>query len=265
MHKVAHIFSFILLVCALLITVGLGYLGVIPGLSMLLKSNEPKDLKISYNQDDISSAHNKIKMEYGTLDGNIELKSSIQRSGIREIKTSLNSSEMTALMNTCPWKYWPYEKVQVKLNDNSVQISGRLLKARLSNYTEFMGIPQGLSDSTVKLLAVDPVFYLQARVEVRENKIVVLEPIVLEIGKVTIHINNTSTDDKNKNINNTTKTLIANYINSRLSSIQGFYAKSAKIEGDALIFDGTIPEKVLYAVDSAEPIDEQTNINLRGL
>lgn len=257
--------SFLLGIIILLVLVTLltaGYLGLVPGLSKIMGSNKPRDLGVQFSEADKTSGRAKSQIVYDTLPENTPTAQSIQRFGKREVNTEFSSAEITALMNNRPWKYWPYADVQVKFNaDGSAEISGILLKDRLAGYGAAIGLPQAAVDFAQKFLPANPVFYVKGKAALANNAVSVFEPQDFELGRVPLPVsvflsyfpNILSVDEvqaaesndmvsqlsqiKNK------RELIINYINSRLSQINGFYAREAKFGNNKLVYNGTLPER----------------------
>lgn len=254
-------FSFILLVIIVLV-LALGYFGFIPGLSTVFGSDKPRDLGVKYTEEDRASARGKSKIEYEALPEEYASSGGFQTSGEREVSTQFSSAEMTALMNNRPWRYWPYKNVQVKFNaDESVEISGIFMKGKLEGYGAKIQLPREAINFVNKYLPSDPVFYVKGKAVLDDNKVSVFEPQSFEIGRVPMPVEMflafappslvkttyASSGDmlselsrvKNK------RALIIEYINQRLTTFEGFYAKSARFGENKLIFDGTLPEKEL--------------------
>lgn len=244
----------------LLVFVGLGgYFGIIPGISALFGSNKPRDLGIKYTDADLSSGRAKAPIIYetATASGNVSV---WQTSGTLPVNTEMTSSEITAIMNNKKGAYYPYKNVQVKFNaDGSGEISAVLIKNRLPLYGSTFDAPKVAVDFVMKILPDNPVVYLKGKATLVDNKVGLFEPQRFEIGRVPLPVGiflslapkiipevyaldvGEITSELSKVDNK--RALIIDFINSRLSAIPGFYAKSAKMTENKLIFEGTLPEK----------------------
>jgi len=249
----------ILIIFLLSAFLALAYFGVIPGISDLLGANKPRDLGIKYTEADRTSGRAKSQIVYEALQENTPAAQSIQRFGKREVNAEFSSSEISSLMNNRPWKYWPYANVQVKFNaDGSAEISGILLKDKISGYGAAIGAPQEAVDFAQKLLTANPTFYVKGKAAIANNKVSEFEPERFEIGRVPLPVSvflsyfpkvfsgtealaasPTDTISQLSQIKNK-RELIINYINGRLSQINGFYAKGARFGENKLIFNGTL-------------------------
>lgn len=256
------LFVLFVVIPVLVVVLALGYLGFIPGLSNLMGTNKPRDLGIKYTEADRTSARGKSQVVYETLPPDTPPEKSHQTSGSRPIKTEFSSAEMTALMNNRPWKYWPYGNVQVKFNaDGSGEISGVLIKDRVPAYTAAIGIPKEAVNLAMKLLPNKPVFYVKGKAALVDNKVFLFEPQTFQLGRISMPVDiflsfvppelvkeayaamdTTELTGELSKIQNK-KALIVEYINRRLSSYPGFYAKRAEFAENKLIFEGTLPEK----------------------
>lgn len=238
----------------------LGYLGFIPGISSLFGSNKPRDLGIKYTEEDRASARGKTQVTYADLPSETPASSSIQLSGSRPVSFEMSSAEASALMNNRPWRFFPYKDVQVKFNaDGSGEISGILVKDKVPCYAEYIGIPKEAVEAVMKALPADPVFYLKMTASLKDNQVETFAPGRFEIGRMALPINTLLASFKpvlkkvyaaamTDLVNEASKvkdkrSLIISYINSRLSSHPGFFAKNARASENKLIFEGTLPEK----------------------
>jgi len=243
----------------------LGFLGYIPGLSDVLGANKPRDLGIKFSEADKSSARAKSQIIYETLPADTSPDQSLQRSGTRPVTFEMSSAEASALMNNRPWKYWPYQNVQVKFNsDGSAEVSGSLIKDRLSGYAAAIGIPKQALDVATKFLPPKPVFYLKMKASLKDNQVDVFEPESFQIGRISLPVSVLLSFNPPSLIPSAMaaedeltfelakikdkKSLIINYINNRLGKMGGFFAKTASFAENKLIFDGSLSEKESYAL-----------------
>jgi hypothetical protein len=253
-------FLIFVLILFLIILGIFAYLGYVPGLSSVFGSDKPKDLGIKYTQADLASARAKSQIVYEALPAGTPDELSLQRSGTRPISATFTSAEASALMNDRPFKYWPYKEVQVKFNaDGSAEISGKLIKDRLPGYCAAIGMPKEVAAAAMKFLPADPVFYVKGKAALADNQVSVFDPQALEIGRMPIPLGpilssglkfinevyaapaESLTSELSKASNK--REWIINYINQRIASIKGFYAKEAKFGDNELIFDGNLSEK----------------------
>jgi len=261
MRTFLRIFLAFFFAIVLLLVLILGFLGFIPGLSSILGSDKPKDLGIKYTQADVDSGRSKSQLEYLAINEPVSSENSIQWSGTREVNIELTSAQLTGIMNTKPWKYYPYKNVQVKFNgDGSAEVSGSLVKNNIPVYASTFQAPQVAVDFAMKFLPENPTFYLKGRAALTENKVSLFEPQVFQIGKIPMPLNmflsfvepslvkeayaidlNEMSQELSKVSNK--RQLIIDFIDSRLANINGFYAKNARITENKLIFEGNLSEK----------------------
>lgn len=263
MKIIAKLFLVLLLVIIISPILILSYLGFIPGLSSVFGSDKPRNLGIKYTEADRVSGRAKSQIEYGTLPADTPDVNSLVRVGTRAVKTEFTSAEITALANNRPWKYWPFSNVQVKFNaDGSAEMSGVVLKDKLPGYGAFIGAPKQAVEFALKFLPSNPIFYLKMKASLVNNKVAVFEPQTFEIGRAPLPLNMflsfvpkqilepayaSSVDDMSSELSKVSdkRAKIIEYINQRLSLIQGFYAKNASFGDNKLIFDGNLAEKEL--------------------
>jgi len=220
----------------------------------------PRDLGVTYTQEDLQSGRAKGGVILETLPANTRPEDSWQTFGSQEVKAEFSSAEITAIMNNRPGVYYPYKNVQVKFNaDGSGEISGQLVKSRIPTYAATFDAPKVAVDFVMKFLPPDPVFYLKGRASLVDNNVGIFEPQKLEIGRVPIPLGPILAFNRQvipavyaadfselvgeiSSVSNK-RQLIIDFINSRLANIQGFHAKKAYFTEDQLTYEGTLPER----------------------
>lgn len=255
----------LLLILLVIITIPvllLGFLGFVPGLSSILGADRPKDLGIKYSPADYKEAQSKSQITMATLSQKVENPTqSLTRSGSHDLKAEFTSSQITASLNSQSWSFWPYKNMQVKFNsDGSVEVSGNLIKSKAPGYASYLGIPKEAVDFGMKFIPSDPAFYVKGKAALKDNKVAVFEPVSFQLGKLSLPVDmflsfNTNLTNpayaqdygeltqKLSEIKNK-KAIIIDFINSRISSRPGFYAKDAHFEENKLIFDGKVADKI---------------------
>ncbi|HBL51801.1 MAG TPA: hypothetical protein DDZ05_01070 [Candidatus Blackburnbacteria bacterium] len=260
------VLGIILLLLILVVILGLGFLGFVPGLSTLLGANKPKNLGITYTSADLASCRSKSQIEYAVLPPTSIPSQSREFIGERTVQAEFSSKEITATLNNQPWQYWPYKDVQIKFNaDGTGEISGVLVKSKVPGYAAAIGIPSQAADFAMKYLPADPVFYVKMNAALTNNKVTTFEPLAFEIGKIPMPLSlflsfggpqlikeayAAGLDDMTQELSKLQdkRSLIINYINDRLSLDFGkFYAKKAYFGDNKLVFDGVLSEKVSYS------------------
>lgn len=155
--------------------------------------------------------------------------------------------------------YYPYKNVQVKFNaDGTGEISGNLVKSRIPTYGQTFLAPKEAIDLVMRFLPENPSFYLKGKATLVDNKVGIFEPIRCEIGRVSLPLNLILAQNKGlinpayamdingllSEISGVTgkKQILIDFVNSRLSMVEGFYAKTAHFEENKLVYKGTLPE-----------------------
>lgn len=261
--------SFFLILIVIIIGVPvlfLGYLGFVPGLSAVMGTNKPRDLGISYSQEDLQQTHAKSQVVYQTLADNQEPTQTRQFSGSRPFTGEFSSAEITATLNNQPWIHWPYRNLQVKFNgDGSAEVSGVLIKDKVPGYAAAIGIPSQAVEYAMKYIPADPVFYVKGKAALTDNQVSLFEPQAFQIGRLSLPVNiflswgklNMADQVYAQDVGQLTtdlakvsgkKSVIVGYINGRLNSAFGnFYAKKAYFAEDKVVFDGTLSESISYS------------------
>lgn len=253
--KIFIVISLIVILVFLFVISSLGY---IPGLSRWIGAEKPKDLGIRYTDADLVSARAKSQLVYLELPATTAVEDSIVRKGSRPIVTSWNSSEMTALLNDRPWRYWPIRDVQLRIdNDGTAELSGIVNKEKFGNYAIAVGIPRELAKTAAALMPANSAFYVKAKTSLENNEVKDFDIQSVTYGKIIIPPSMLLSLQSNKFVNSATaaadpfaevtkfgskKEAIISFINDRLLGITGFFAKSAYFKNGNLYFDGKLSE-----------------------
>lgn len=260
MKKAGKVILLVLIVIILGIVSMLGSLGFIPGLAGLMGANKPKNLGVVVSTTDLDSARSKTKLIYGILPDSTPIEQSIQRIGQQKATFSLTSAEVTALLNNRPWKYWPVKNVQLKINDDgSAELSCVVVKEKLRGFAIANGIPADAVDMGLKFIPADPAVYVKATTALTDNRVSQFDIQAVSLGRFSLPVDKLLAWTRTRFIPTAyasgsisylynyqgKKDLIINFINERLSKIQGFFAKSANFKDGKLNFDGTLSEKEL--------------------
>ncbi|OIP97559.1 hypothetical protein AUK40_02885 [Candidatus Wirthbacteria bacterium CG2_30_54_11] len=260
--KIVKIIAAFLGLVVLGIVLVLGYLGYIPGLSALLGANKPRDLGVTWTQEDLASVHQKSGVDYqfGALPSDTPPEQSVIYKGTREVKQEFTSSEITASLNNKNSKYYPFQDVQVRFNaDGSGEISGKIDKAKLKGFATVIDFPSAVSSRAIDLLPPDPVFYVKMKASLKDNQVAIFEPQAFQIGRMSMPVSmflslvpegifqaayaDSIADELGKYDNK--REWIISYINRRLGSITGFHADEAYFTDGQLYYDGTLSREVL--------------------
>lgn len=263
MKKILLIIFLIILLVPLFI---LGFLGFVPGLSMILGTDKPRDLGIKYTQADLKSVRTKSYIEYKVLPDSASPLDTRQFDGKRDVTAEFTSAEITSTMNNQPWKYWPYKNVQVRFNsDGSGEISGIFIKNKLPGYGAVINAPKEAIDFAMKFLPNDPVFYVKMKASLVNNKVAVFEPQSFEIGRIPMPLSLFLSMNRLQLINSAyaqnpqemsqelskvqnKRQLIINFIDEKLSSDFGeFFTRKAYFGENKLFFDGILTESISYS------------------
>jgi hypothetical protein len=225
----------IVVIVVIVAVLGLGYLGLIPGVSSLFGSDKPRDLGVKVTQANLDSANAKTGVKLVTLQSAKSPKESISYSGQKNLKAEFSSEEITAMLANGKWKYSPVSDCQVRFNqDGSVEVSGLLRVDRIYSYAEATGIPA--SDvkqflDALKLGSVNPPFYMKGTASAKDNKATVnFESI--EIGRLNVPADLIANN----------KTRLIGLAEDRARQVPGLNAKSLTFANGIMQFDGTVPE-----------------------
>jgi len=230
------LFFKLILVLVIVVILTAGYLGFVPGLSTIMGADKPKDLGITYTQDDFQNMTAKSGITRQTLPESTDLIQSAQYEGTHELKITYSGQDLTALVNETKWKYNPFSNVQIRINqDATTEISGNINLEKLWDYVGTNGVSTSDIEQAKKALAAipsQPAFYAKGVTEGADNKVSKLNIESLSIGRLSVP----------SNIIHTNQHYLAEIADKEMSSIPGFYAKSVKAENGEVKFEGSIPD-----------------------
>ena len=241
MKKVLSIF----LVFVVLISFGgvlvLGYFGIIPLPGDIFNVTKPKDLGVTYSEEDFDTFVAKTESQILPFeDAPEELQTTgpgIVFTSPKPYDMSFTNSEISARINYANWTSMPVKNVQVKFSDNGIiEVSGNLISGKLKSFASIAGyggyseenVDKGLS--WVEKLGSNPAFYLKARTEITNNE------LSLDTQSVEINRLGLPSDQANKAITIATETII--------KSVTGLDAEKLTITDNAFNFKGNAPSLI---------------------
>lgn len=250
------VFLSIVITLVIVISLAFAYLGYLPVIGGIFGWDKPKDLGITYSEEDLNIAIEKSGAEYAVLDASTPDESSIQFEGTHETTTSWSSAELSALLNDRPWKHWPVNGVQMRINDdNTVEMTGIVNRERLRGYCTGIGVPSEVIDRLYLMPSETP-FYLHATGSLSDNKISTLDFLSVEMGRYSVPtglllsvkdnqlLENSYAEDINSELSKYSgkKGYLVDFINEKLAWVSGFFANSAEFSEGSLNFEGSIPD-----------------------
>lgn len=218
----------------------LGYFGFVPGISNLLGANKPKDLGVTYTDEDFKNYIAKTNVQFADFaaapDNPTKPGKKIVFADPKPLNGNVSQSEITAAINNAGWLWMPLSNTQVRFGDGTVEISGNLNIDYITQFITFIGgvgYEQSEVDQAVswagKFVGAAPV-YIKANASVANNvpTITVTES---RIGRFSIPV-----DIAQKVL----QTGAANAI----SRTPGLQANSTTFSPGQINYDGTIPTTV---------------------
>jgi len=232
-RKVFYVF----LVVMIIIVLGLGYLGFMPGVSKIFGSDKPRNLGVVASAEDEQAVMDKLAVQYLGLTGS----TSFSISGQKSVDTAFTDKELTALMASHEkmWKHYPVSNAQVRFNaDGTAEVSGILRTDRIFEYAAATGIDT--SDvkkwmDKVKIAVNNPPFYVKGRAEVNSG---VLSGALMkvEVGRLPIPLSLIAPDESDVN----------SFAQNRLSKA-GVRVEEGSFGEGKVNFKGTIPAQVGFS------------------
>lgn len=205
-------------------------------LFMFITSGGPRDLGVKYTQADYTQTHQKIGTEVVTASTSASVKDSLQFSGKKESKVSLNSSEITAYLNADKYVYAPITNVQIKINpDGTGEASGIL---NIKNFITYVSLTTPTEDVQKAIdkfhINANPPFYAKGTLVVTNNQ-VNFNIQHLEVGRIPVPQNYVTENQGALN----------DYATKKLNSIPNLQVRSLTLTDGKANLDATVPEKVV--------------------
>jgi hypothetical protein len=201
-------------------------------------AGSPRDLGIKYTEADYTATHQKMGIEVGSIQASssADVKDSIQFTGKKDIKLSLNSTEITSYTGADKWKYVPLSNLQIKINpDGTGEVSGVLNLANLLPFISLTTPVEEVQKAIDKFhISGNPPFYTKGTVVVTNN-VTSFNIQSLEVGRIPVPSNYISENTKALN----------NFVTDRLNSIPNLQIRSLTLTDGKANLDATVPEKVI--------------------
>jgi len=167
---------------------------------------------------------------------------SVQFTGMREVKATRTSEQLTALANSSDlkaWRYYPAQNVQIKINnDGSVETSGRIQSDKLFAGLSRPGIDitpeeQGYVNDYGKFAKGNPAFYIKGTGGVTNNQMSINLSKV-ELGGISVPA------EVMGEVNNYVRGLVQR----KIPQAPGLNIRSLTFQNGKMNFDGTVPDKI---------------------
>jgi hypothetical protein len=235
-----------LIVIVILVILGLGYLGFVPGVSKILGSDKPRNLGITYTDADLKSITSKNHVQRIVVESAPDIKSSFVLKGTQAIKNVFTDKEITArLGQESDWAFNPFTDVQVKIGqDGTVEASGVVRVDRLKGYAEATGMSPQEIEVISKVMDKYKVprtsfpAYVKGNLTIENNKLNI-DLSELYIGKIPVA----------KALYSQAKSAFEGLVYERLTS--GGYGsldvKSLSFSNGKMSFSGNIPKVITTA------------------
>jgi hypothetical protein len=236
----------VLIIIAIAVVAGLGYLGIIPGVSRLLGADKPRDLGVTYTEADFNALVSKNHVKRVVLESAPTVQSSFALQGSQTITNAFTDKELTArLAREEDWALNPFTDVQVKIaQDSVVEASGIVHVDRLRGYAEATGVPQDQIDAIAKGMTKYRIpqgsfpVYAKGTLSITDNKLDI-NLSGLTIGKIPIA----------ETLYRGAKSSFESFVRERLTS--GGYGslsvKALSFANGKMTFSGTLPKVITTA------------------
>lgn len=234
------------LVFVVLVAVGgvlvLGYFGIIPMPGDFFNVTKPKDLGVTYTEEDYDEFMAKTESQVLSFDKapeELQTGPGIVFTSPKPYDMSFTNSEISARINYSNWSSMPVENVQVKFSEGGIiEVSGNLITSKLKNFASIAGyggyseenVDKGLN--WIEKLGSNPAFYLKAKTEITNNELS-LDTESIEINRLGL-----PADQANKALTIATETIV--------KSVTGLDTEKLTITENAYNFKGNAPS-VIYS------------------
>jgi len=235
-----------LIVVIIVVVLGLGYLGFVPGVSKLLGSDKPRDLGITYTAADLKSITSKNRVQRIVLESAPDIKSSFVLKGTQAMSNVFTDKEITArLGQESDWLLTPFTDVQVKIGqDGTVEASGVVRADKLRGYAEATGvssqeieaISKGMDKYKVPRISFPA--YVKGSLSIENNRLNI-DLSELYLGKIPVP----------KALYSQAKSSFESFVYERLTSggYGSLLVKSLSFSNGKMSFSGNIPKVITTA------------------
>lgn len=221
----------------------LGYFGIIPMPGDFFNVTKPKDLGITYSEEDFISFQERTGAEILSYDLATEelqkTNSSLIFTEPKPYDLTFSNREITARINYAKWSAMPAKNVQVKFsNDGILEASGNLITDNLINFASVAGYGGYSSEEAekglnwIEKLGENPSFYIKAKVDITNNELT-LDTQSIQINRISL-----PSGQANSALTVATETII--------KSVTGLDAEKLTISENAYNFKGNAPS-VIYS------------------
>lgn len=190
-HKKRNIFLILISVFIILPILVAGWLGFVPGLSYILGANKPRDLGVRYTEADFQSYQQKSDTSFKDFaNAPVSPTNSNKKTVFADPKTvenlQLTQEELTAAINSTGWLWMPIKNAQIRLTDNTVEVSGNLNMKYMNEFINFAG-GVGYSDADVeKAVSWGNKFLGNAAVYVKANASITNDVVSFSLSEVQV-------------------------------------------------------------------------------
>lgn len=197
----------------------------------------PQDLGIKYDSSDFE----KISQSSGVITQESPVIGSVGQSlsfeGYHHHESVITSAEASAMINSSPYKYFPFSKVQMKFNpDGSVEGSGLVDINNLIALTKATGGTKYDLNKIKDYLMIPNIalpVYLKAEGLIANNQ-PNLKWQAVQVGKINVPVDLVNQYSKQ----------IGDFITERIIGCKGLFVKEISVEDSKLKFVGTLPDTI---------------------
>ena len=234
-----------LVILLILLLLVLGYFGFIPGLSKVMGSGKPRDLRIRYTPADQQAAYVKNGVEAVPQPPTGDVTNSVRYEGKKEVTFAMSSTEITALVNGNKWQYQPVTDVQIRINpDGTGEATGVLHVDLVLPFVSLTHTTDQVRDAMAKYhIGGNPPFYLKGRVSVVNNR-VTLQPVRVEIGRMAIPMGLLTAN----------LGTLEGFAEARIKAVPNLNVESLSHTDGKVNFRGTMPTKE-YKAETGLPVE----------
>ena len=228
MKKFMKIMLWVLLIVVLIGVWVLGYFGLVPGISAIFGSDQPRDLGVESGPEDFASVQAKLGQEI--VEPGADPRAQLEAALANPVNTSITQEEYSEHV----MQVHPVSDVQVRFDGDTFAVSGKIDKSRIPGFIETLGFTDVDSsevlDAVNTYLPGDAIFYMTGTA-LAENDAVTLSLTNAEIGRFGI-------DPAEA------EPYVAGYLEMVADAIPAFNMESITIRDGEMHFSGTAPAEL---------------------
>ncbi|HUB93372.1 MAG TPA: hypothetical protein VMB52_02610 [Verrucomicrobiae bacterium] len=149
--------SSILLLLIIVPVLFLSWLGLVPGLSNLMSSNNQRNLGVRFTQQSLTSFEQQTPLTFkndalAPVNPADTSEKQVLAQPVNVQDVTLGQDEVTALLNSNHWSWMPIDNIQVRFGNGTVELSGLVRTDHLNAFENYIANGKPLNSNVTRLI-----------------------------------------------------------------------------------------------------------------